>query len=171
MPFTPKNWIDAPNTSTPISAAALEDVETRLAAYADSLLAESGGTSPSTPLQFDTDITLLNGWGVVPDDDGEPPARAYVQGGRVYLEGFLVGPSGGVTDSQVCELPIALDPELFGGALSDYQKEFVVFKNGTVGRAQITTFGGTGRLKLFIQGVTASGAYVSIDSISYPAAT
>lgn len=33
MAFTPKDWQDSPSTSTPISAAALEDMETRLAAY------------------------------------------------------------------------------------------------------------------------------------------
>ena len=33
MAFTVKDWQDAPSTSTPISAAALEDMETRLATY------------------------------------------------------------------------------------------------------------------------------------------
>jgi len=33
--FTPKSWADSPSTSTPISAAALEDLESRLAAYAE----------------------------------------------------------------------------------------------------------------------------------------
>ena len=41
MVFTPKNWEDAPSTATPLSAVALEDMETRLAAYTDSV---SGGT-------------------------------------------------------------------------------------------------------------------------------
>jgi hypothetical protein len=31
MAFTVKDWRDAPDTSTPINAAALEDMETRLA--------------------------------------------------------------------------------------------------------------------------------------------
>lgn len=35
MPFVPKDWRDYPETSTPITAAALEDVETRLSAYTD----------------------------------------------------------------------------------------------------------------------------------------
>lgn len=35
MPFTPKNWQDAPSTATPIDAAALEDMESRGAAYVD----------------------------------------------------------------------------------------------------------------------------------------
>ena len=37
MPFVPKNWQDTPSTATPISALALEDMEVRLAAYADSI--------------------------------------------------------------------------------------------------------------------------------------
>lgn len=36
MTFTPKDWKDSPDPSTPLSAAAMEDLETRLAAYADS---------------------------------------------------------------------------------------------------------------------------------------
>lgn len=35
MPFTPKDWRDAPDVTTPITAAALEDIEIRLAAYTD----------------------------------------------------------------------------------------------------------------------------------------
>jgi len=35
MPFTVKDWKDDPDHSTPITAAALEDMETRLAAYTD----------------------------------------------------------------------------------------------------------------------------------------
>lgn len=35
MPFTPKDWKNAPDTSTPITEAALEDLETRVTDYAD----------------------------------------------------------------------------------------------------------------------------------------
>ena len=35
MPFTPKDWHDSPTADTPISAVALEDMETRLSAYTD----------------------------------------------------------------------------------------------------------------------------------------
>jgi hypothetical protein len=35
MPFTVKDWKDSPDSSTPISAVALEDMETRLSAYTD----------------------------------------------------------------------------------------------------------------------------------------
>lgn len=34
-PFVPKDWQDAPSTQTPISAAALEDLEARVAGYTD----------------------------------------------------------------------------------------------------------------------------------------
>jgi hypothetical protein len=37
MAFTVKDWVDGSGGGTPLSAAALEDMETRLAAYADSL--------------------------------------------------------------------------------------------------------------------------------------
>lgn len=36
MPFTPKDWEDAPSTDTPIDQAALEDLESRVTDYADS---------------------------------------------------------------------------------------------------------------------------------------
>lgn len=35
MPISPKNWQDAPSTATPLTAVALEDMETRLGAYTD----------------------------------------------------------------------------------------------------------------------------------------
>lgn len=35
MAFTPKDWRDYPDTSTPITAAALEDLESRVTTYAD----------------------------------------------------------------------------------------------------------------------------------------
>lgn len=35
MAFTPKTWLDSPSTLTPLTAAALIDVETRLSAYSD----------------------------------------------------------------------------------------------------------------------------------------
>lgn len=41
MAFTVKDWQDAPSATTPISAAALEDMETRLSAYTDSTTASS----------------------------------------------------------------------------------------------------------------------------------
>jgi hypothetical protein len=39
MTFTTKDWQDAPSTVTPIDAAALEDLESRLAGYTDSVVA------------------------------------------------------------------------------------------------------------------------------------
>ena len=37
MAFTVKNWQDEPNHTTPINAAALEDLEERVTDYADSV--------------------------------------------------------------------------------------------------------------------------------------
>lgn len=37
MAFTPKDWKNSPDTSTPISAEALEDIEIRLSGYTDSV--------------------------------------------------------------------------------------------------------------------------------------
>jgi hypothetical protein len=53
MPFTPKDWRDATghdgggDTSTPLTAAALEDLETRLAAYTDSFNLVGGIYTPT----------------------------------------------------------------------------------------------------------------------------
>jgi hypothetical protein len=38
MPFTPPDWKDFPDTTTPLTAAAVEDLETRVTSYADSEL-------------------------------------------------------------------------------------------------------------------------------------
>lgn len=37
MPLTPKDWKDFPDTSTPIEATSIEDIESRLGAYADAI--------------------------------------------------------------------------------------------------------------------------------------
>lgn len=46
--FLVKNWQDYPNTTTPVSAAALKDIEARVAAYADALNASNAQISPLT---------------------------------------------------------------------------------------------------------------------------
>ena len=43
MTFTTKNWKNKPDLSTPINAAALVDMEARLAGYTDSSVAGLGG--------------------------------------------------------------------------------------------------------------------------------
>lgn len=50
MTFTPKDWRDLPEESTPIDAAGLEDLETRLAAFATPIVV---ATLPSTPTDGD----------------------------------------------------------------------------------------------------------------------
>lgn len=42
MAFDPKNWEDSPSTNTPINAAALEDLETRVTNYADTIAGAAG---------------------------------------------------------------------------------------------------------------------------------
>lgn len=48
MPFTPKDWKDYPDTTTPINAAALEDLETRLSNYTDAGGGGGGGLGPGS---------------------------------------------------------------------------------------------------------------------------
>ena len=45
MPFTPKDWRDHPDVTTPLSAAAMEDLETRLSGYTDSATAPVAWTA------------------------------------------------------------------------------------------------------------------------------
>lgn len=47
MTFTSKDWKDFPDTTTPITAAALEDVETRLSDYTDDELATHSADTTS----------------------------------------------------------------------------------------------------------------------------
>ncbi len=67
MPFTPKDWRNAAahdgggDTSTPISAAALEDLEDRVTDYADSLIAALPTLAASTYTPTLTNTTNLDG--------------------------------------------------------------------------------------------------------------
>lgn len=56
MAFTPKNWQNAPSTTTPVSAAGLIDLETRLSAYTDAetTRAEGAETSNATAISNET---------------------------------------------------------------------------------------------------------------------
>lgn len=47
MAFTVKDWKDYPDTTTPINAAALEDVEDRLSDYTDSEIATHSADTTS----------------------------------------------------------------------------------------------------------------------------
>lgn len=42
MALTPKNWENFPSTNTPITAEALEDLETRMGAYVDAQVSRRG---------------------------------------------------------------------------------------------------------------------------------
>lgn len=46
-PFSVKDWQDAPSTATPLSASALEDMETRLSAYTDAAIAANPAVPPA----------------------------------------------------------------------------------------------------------------------------
>lgn len=101
MAFVVKQWKDLPDQSTPISAVALKDLETRLSSYADSIAV--GG---STGLKGFYDVTAAPynavGDGVANDAAAINAAITYAQanGGAVYLppsKTFFIGstPLGG----------------------------------------------------------------------------
>jgi hypothetical protein len=85
MPFTPKDWRDATghdgggDTTTPLTAAALEDLETRLAAYADTLVAN---TTSSTYVPGLTNVTNLSA--------SSDAAAQYIRVGSIVHVGGLV---------------------------------------------------------------------------------
>ena len=57
MSFTAKDWKDYPNTTTPLNAAAVEDLETRLSGYTDSEI--STHTADTTSVHGITDTSAL----------------------------------------------------------------------------------------------------------------
>lgn len=72
--FTPKNWHNTPSASTPISASALEDLETRVTDHANTQVAvigetvdldTSGATDEASALQTAIDNVQSQGGGVV----------------------------------------------------------------------------------------------------------
>ena len=66
MAFTPKTWQNEPSTATPLSAAALVDLETRLAAYTDQKTATGaaggvlGGTYPDPSFSTAQTVALTD---------------------------------------------------------------------------------------------------------------
>lgn len=95
MPFTPKDWRDWPDTSTPITAAALEDLEARLAGYAETQPGPegpAGATGPQGP-QGDTGATGPKG-----DTGSQGPAGAKGDKGDTGDQGSQ-GPKGDTGDT------------------------------------------------------------------------
>jgi hypothetical protein len=68
MPYSPKDWRDGPAGGTPINAAALEDIEQRLAAHADTKQSASQKGQPNG-------YASLDGSGRVPASQLPPPAE------------------------------------------------------------------------------------------------
>lgn len=66
MSFTPKVWEDSPNTTTPLDAAAMDDLETRLSGYTDTALSglvkvtsiTANGTTLSGAVTLTSDGTI-----------------------------------------------------------------------------------------------------------------
>jgi hypothetical protein len=56
MPFTPKDWHDLPDVTTPLSAAAMEDIETRLSGYTDTQLAAEAAARASADTSVRADF-------------------------------------------------------------------------------------------------------------------
>jgi len=108
-PFTTKDWRDSPDTTTPITAAALEDLETRLAAYAD-LQALTGqlGATPVADLKrrmwIPTGLTDPSAAAAGDAFDESSPRLNGAQtttlvSGTAYAVGNLVVPAGRTVDS------------------------------------------------------------------------
>ncbi len=102
MAFTPKDWKDATghdgggDTSTPLTAAALEDLETRLAAYADTLVPVFSTYTPTL-----TNVTNIAA--------STPKVTQYFQiGNMVHVAGRVVidATAAGAIDMGI-SLPVA----------------------------------------------------------------
>lgn len=65
MSFQTKNWRDYPNTSTPLDADALEDLETRLSGYTDTVAATkqdaAGAATDAELAAHEADTTSVHG--------------------------------------------------------------------------------------------------------------
>jgi hypothetical protein len=104
MPFTPKDWRDATghdgggDTTTPLTAAALEDMETRLSAYSDSLVSTGGWTVSITNTANIAASSALTGFYVKILD-------FVVLGTRITIDPT----SAGVSTEVQLSLPVASD--------------------------------------------------------------
>jgi uncharacterized protein YaiE (UPF0345 family) len=84
MPFTPKNWLDEPNTTTPINAAALEDMEQRLSDYTDTAAIPASvyrtllrcATNISTSAAAATKYAIINGAQIISSPGAATTAQA-----------------------------------------------------------------------------------------------
>jgi len=89
MAFGPKPWKDKPDGTTPISAAAMIDLETRLSNYSD-LVGPAANVRLAADQSIPNGVTMPVSWGVVAyDTDGmwsaAKPARLTVSRAGLYL--------------------------------------------------------------------------------------
>jgi hypothetical protein len=120
MPFPVKDWKDDPNATTPLSAAALEDLEARLAAYTNSLAGPSFlfsqatatiGSSGTVRAKADGTVTRVN-LSVVGAPVGSAMTVAFKKNGTTFAT--LSVPAGTTTaQSSTSSLPTFVVGDLF----------------------------------------------------------
>lgn len=97
MAFTPKVWKDAPDPSTPVSAAALVDLEQRVANYGDAQVSTARGAANGlAPLDANARVPLVNltAFGDMP---GSGKAPVGMQAGAVTAFALQPAPTTGMS--------------------------------------------------------------------------
>lgn len=152
MAHTPKVWKDAPDTSTPLTAAALIDLETRLGAYADSVGGGGGGGGggwSAGQMQFDPLSYGCAGDGTTDDKAAMQSCldAAKAVNGRVniYKPHKIDNSSGGlVVDKSIAIAGVSAAP-----------------KTGTIGYLPVGRLIGTSNAQDVLQ---INGAYGGVDN-------
>ena len=92
MTFTPKDWQNEPSTATPVSAAALVDLETRVTDYTDSsVLTETDRAEAAEALLAPLASPALTGTPTV------PTAAADTDTTQIASTAFVIGQAGTIT--------------------------------------------------------------------------
>lgn len=165
MPFTAKDWQDSPSTTSPITAAALEDMETRVTDYAEAI-------APRVHFKQFSNLTF----------DGSTDVATAINSALTSLAasggGILVLPAS--TSAGVLSAPIVLQPRTglvgqgmfattlrLANAVNDNIIENYVSPDGTAGNAEFTS---VRHLRLDGNKTNqSSGAGIYFDA--YPSAT
>lgn len=96
MAFSVKDWKDAPDNTTPLSAAAMEDLETRLSGYTDTSVAALGTWTTWSP-------TITN----ITQGNGTVSARYYQLGKLVVANfSFTMGSTSAITGGPTFSPPV-----------------------------------------------------------------